>query len=130
VTWTDVADIHDIQKGKMKLVEVDSKKVVVANVEGKFYAFNDRCQHMNAPLHLGTLTGNVIRCPLHFSTFDVTTGKRLSDPKDLPPGLFQNIPADLVPFATRMGEILAQIETFDLETYETKTENDRIFLKT
>jgi nitrite reductase/ring-hydroxylating ferredoxin subunit len=130
MTWIDVSDIHDIETGKMKLVEVGSKKVVIANVEGKFYAFNDRCPHMNAALHLGTLTGKVIRCPLHFSTFDVTTGKKLTDPKEMPPELFQNIPADLVPFATRMGELLAQVEAFDLETCETKTENDRIFLKT
>ena len=73
--WVDVADTQDIEKGKMGLVEVERKKVVIANVEGTFYAFNDRCPHSNAPLHLGTLQSKVIRCAAHFSSFDVTTGK-------------------------------------------------------
>jgi nitrite reductase/ring-hydroxylating ferredoxin subunit len=34
VEWVDVADTHDIEKGKMILVEVERKKVVIANVEG------------------------------------------------------------------------------------------------
>ena len=73
--WVDVADTQDIEKGKMGLVEVERKKVVIANVEGTFYAFDDRCPHSNAPLNLGTLQGKVIRCAAHFSSFDVTTGK-------------------------------------------------------
>ena len=41
--WVGVADTQDIEKGKMRLVEVERRKVVVANVGGTFYAFNDRC---------------------------------------------------------------------------------------
>ena len=79
--WIDVANAQDIGKGKLKLVEAQGKKMVIANVDDRFYAFNERCPHMNAPLHLGTLQGKVITCPLHFATYDVTTGKKLSEPK-------------------------------------------------
>ena len=115
----------------MILVEVEGKKAVIANVEGKFYAFNDRCPHMNAPLHLGTLQGKVIMCALHFATYDVTTGKKLSDPKELstPPEIMQKMPANFLQMAGKMAEIMQQIETTDLETYETKTENNRIFVR-
>jgi nitrite reductase/ring-hydroxylating ferredoxin subunit len=131
VKWVDVADTQDIEKGKMSLVEVGRKKAVIANVEGKFYAFNDRCPHMNAPLHLGTLQGKVIMCALHFATYDVTTGKKLSDPKELstPPEIMQKMPANFLQMAGKMAEIMQQIETTDLETYETKTENNRIFVR-
>jgi len=115
----------------MILVEVGRKKVVIANVEGTFYAFNDRCPHSNAPLHLGTLQGKVITCGLHFSSFDVTTGKKLSDPKELsvPPEIFQNMPANFLQMEAKLAEIRRQIETLDLETYETKTENSRLFVR-
>ena len=129
--WVDVADTQDLEKGKMILVEVGRKKVVIANVEGTFYAFNDRCPHSNAPLHLGTLQGKVITCGLHFSSFDVTTGKKLSDPKELsvPPEIFQNMPANFLQMEAKLAEIRRQIETLDLETYETKTENSRLFVR-
>ena len=128
--WVDVADTHDIEKGKMILVEVERKKVVIANVEGASYAFNDRCPHSNAPLHLGTLRGKVITCALHFSSFDVTTGKKLSNPRELsvPPEIIQKMPANFLQMEQKLAEIRRQIETLDLETYETKTENNRIFV--
>jgi nitrite reductase/ring-hydroxylating ferredoxin subunit len=119
----------------MSLVEVERTKVVIANVEGTFYAFNDRCPHMNAPLHLGTLHGKVIRCALHFSSYDVTTGEKLSDPTELnressiPPEILQKLPANLLQTERRTAEIRRQIETLDLDTYETKTENNRIFVR-
>lgn len=129
--WVDVADTQDFEKGKMRLVEVERKKVVIANVEGKFYAFNDRCPHQNAPLHLGTLQGKVITCPLHFSSYDVTTGKKLSDPQEMsmPPEIMQKMPVNFLQMAGKMVEIMRQIETLDLETYETKIENSKLFVK-
>jgi nitrite reductase/ring-hydroxylating ferredoxin subunit len=129
--WVGVADTQDIEKGKMRLVEVERRKVVVANVGGTFYAFNDRCPHSNAPLHLGTLQGKVITCALHFSSFDVTTGKKLSDPKELsvPPEIIQKMPANFLQMEQKLAEIRQQIETLDLETYETKTENNRLFVR-
>jgi 3-phenylpropionate/trans-cinnamate dioxygenase ferredoxin subunit len=129
--WVDVANVQDIGKGKMKLVEAQRKKVVVANVDGRFYAFSDRCPHQNAPSHLGVLQGKVIICPLHFSSFDVTTGKKLSEPKamSIPPEMAQKLPADLLQMFGKMAEIMSHIETLDLETYETKTEVGKVYVK-
>jgi nitrite reductase/ring-hydroxylating ferredoxin subunit len=127
VKWVDVADTQDIEEGKMSLVEVERTEVVIANVKGNFYALNDRCPHMNAPLHLGTLQGTVLMCPLHFSSFDVTTGEKLSDP--IPPEIIQKMPDSFLQMEEKLAEIRRQIETLDLETYETKTENNRIFVK-
>ncbi len=103
----------------------------IANVGGTFYGFDDRCPHSNAPLHLGTFHGKVITCALHFSSFDVTTGKKLSDPKELSisPEIMQKMPANFLQMAGKMAEIMQQIETLDLETYETKTENNRILVR-
>jgi nitrite reductase/ring-hydroxylating ferredoxin subunit len=54
VTFVKVAKTIDIPLGKMKHVEVDGKEILIANVEGKFYAVGDRCPHMSAMLSKGT----------------------------------------------------------------------------
>jgi nitrite reductase/ring-hydroxylating ferredoxin subunit len=64
----------------MRCVVVDRERVLLANVEGVFYALRDACGHRGASLVRGTLTGHVIECPLHYATFDVRTGKLLSGP--------------------------------------------------
>jgi nitrite reductase/ring-hydroxylating ferredoxin subunit len=66
--------------GAMTWVVVDRERVLLANVDGMFYALRDACGHRQAPLSKGTLDGYVIECPLHFATFDVRTGKLLSGP--------------------------------------------------
>ena len=78
MTFVKVAKTIDIPVGKMKHVEVDGKEVLIANVEGKFYAVGDKCPHMSAILSKGILNNTIVTCPRHFSSFDVTTGKVIS----------------------------------------------------
>jgi 3-phenylpropionate/trans-cinnamate dioxygenase ferredoxin component len=66
--------------GTMTWVAIDRERVLLANIDGEFYALRDACGHRQAPLSKGTLHGHVIECPLHFATFDVRTGKLLSGP--------------------------------------------------
>lgn len=56
------------------------EKVLVANVQGRFYAVEDRCTHMGYPLYLGNIDGRVLTCGFHSARFDVTTGEVLSPP--------------------------------------------------
>jgi nitrite reductase/ring-hydroxylating ferredoxin subunit len=69
-----------LSPGAMTWVPIDRARVVIANVDGAFYALQDRCGHRHAPLSKGTLEGHVIECPLHFAQFDVRTGKLLCGP--------------------------------------------------
>ena len=64
----------------MKWVAVDRERVVLANVNGAFYALRDVCGHKNAPLSRGKLVGHLIECPLHFAQFDVRTGELVNGP--------------------------------------------------
>ena len=66
--------------GAMTWVAIDRERVLIANVDGAFYALQDACGHRGAPLSRGTLLGHVIECPLHFGCFDVRTGKLLTGP--------------------------------------------------
>jgi nitrite reductase/ring-hydroxylating ferredoxin subunit len=78
--FVPVGRTSDLQPGQMKWVAVDRERVLLVNVEGTYYALQDKCGHQWAPLSRGRLRGAVIECPLHFACFDVRTGALLSGP--------------------------------------------------
>ena len=75
-----VAQVDDLAPGEMKFVAIDRERIVLANVEGSFYALRDVCGHRNAPLSRGRLDGCIVECPLHFAQFDIRTGKFVDGP--------------------------------------------------
>jgi nitrite reductase/ring-hydroxylating ferredoxin subunit len=75
-----VAKASDLAPGQIKWVAVAHERVVLANVDGAFYALRDVCGHKNAPLSRGRLVGCLIECPLHFAQFDMRTGKLFNGP--------------------------------------------------
>jgi 3-phenylpropionate/trans-cinnamate dioxygenase ferredoxin subunit len=81
VTLVKVAETSEIPLGQMKAVKIDEKEVLIANVNGVYYAIGNICTHMGGNLSKGMLEGNTVTCPRHKSKFDVTTGKVVSGPK-------------------------------------------------
>jgi nitrite reductase/ring-hydroxylating ferredoxin subunit len=79
-SFVAVARTSELSAGEMKWVAVDGDRLVLANVEGAFYAISDVCGHRNAPLSRGKLVGHLIECPLHFAQFDVRTGELVNGP--------------------------------------------------
>ena len=115
--FKEIAQVDGIPTGEMKKYEVDDVEITIANSEGSYFAFSDRCPHMNAPLHMGKIEGSELVCPFHKARFDLKTGNKLSDPK---------IP---IPKAFKMGKMMAGIKTNNMIVYETKVEDGRIFVK-
>jgi nitrite reductase/ring-hydroxylating ferredoxin subunit len=95
-----VATVAEIPPGAMKCVAIERERVLLANVEGDFYAIGDLCGHRNAPLSRGRLAGHIVECPLHFAQFDVRTGKLVDGP----------------------------VST-DVPSYETRIEGERVYVK-
>lgn len=60
--------------GKMK-VSAGGKTVMLAKIDGSYYAIDDKCPHMGSSLSGGNLVDGNIVCPRHGSVFDVKTGK-------------------------------------------------------
>ena len=79
--YVKVAVKSEIPIGKMKMVKLGDKEVLIANVNGTYYAINNRCTHAGTDLSQGTLEDNIVECPKHHSKFDVTTGRVVSPPK-------------------------------------------------
>ncbi len=75
-----VAQVSELAAGEMKFAAVDGQRIVLANVEGRFYALRDTCGHRSAPLSRGRLLGHLIECPLHYALFDLRTGKLVDGP--------------------------------------------------
>jgi nitrite reductase/ring-hydroxylating ferredoxin subunit len=62
---------------------------------------------------MGTLQGKIVTCPLHFSRFDVTTGKKISGSVEAKMGWLDNHPPSFLTYAKRIAEIQAPIKTYD-----------------
>jgi nitrite reductase/ring-hydroxylating ferredoxin subunit len=78
-----VGRASDIGEGKMTHVTAGGKEVLVANVEGNYYAINNTCNHAGAELHEGELSGKELTCPWHGAKWDVTTGGLVWFPQKL-----------------------------------------------
>jgi nitrite reductase/ring-hydroxylating ferredoxin subunit len=128
--FVEVAKVNEIPDGKMKHFEVNHKEIMIANLDGKFYALSDRCSHTNARLSLGTLNGKVVTCPLHGARFDITTGKKVKDPMELDfSKLPEPIPESLQKIFANSARIISIIKTYDQDSYETKVEGNRVEVK-
>jgi 3-phenylpropionate/trans-cinnamate dioxygenase ferredoxin subunit len=80
----DAGSTSEIKPGKMKRVDTpDSKRVLVCNVDGEFYAVDDMCTHEDASLYLGCLKGDQVQCSLHGGMFNVKTGAATVDPAEI-----------------------------------------------
>ena len=78
--WVRVGKISDIEDGKALAVQAGAAQVAVFNIDGKFYAIENRCGHRGGPLADGHCEGVIVTCPWHGWTFDVKTGVCLNAP--------------------------------------------------
>ncbi len=78
--FVKVATVTEIPPGTKKIVEVEGILIVVANIDGQFYAVEDVCTHDGGPLGEGKLDGCQLICPRHGARFDVRTGAALTMP--------------------------------------------------
>ena len=70
-----VCSKNDIENGKGKVVEVNGEKIAVMNDNGKFFAIDNECKHMQGPLGEGNCENGVVTCPWHAWKYDLKTGK-------------------------------------------------------
>lgn len=128
-SFVEAAKVDEIPSGKMKHIENNGKEIVIANVNGKFYALDDRCAHMNAPLSMGNLTANIVTCPFHGAKFDVTSGKKIAEPVLTPSQEMEPLPKMWQKFMDHAGQLMSHIRTYDQLTYEIKVEGNTVKVK-
>lgn len=75
-----ICSVEQISNGKTLVVKVGRDEVIIANLDGEYYAVSDYCPHAGWLLHDERLKGEVLPCSLHGSTFNIKTGNVVSGP--------------------------------------------------
>ncbi len=78
-----IATTNEISNGEMKSFVIKDKEILIVNVNGEFFAIDNRCSHMGGNLSEGTLENDIIICPRHGSRFNVRNGEAIMGPKIL-----------------------------------------------
>ena len=131
-----VAPAGDIPPGSRKLVEVNGRAVVVFNIDGEFFALNNRCPHRGGSLCAGVTTGlvlshepgdyqytrkgEIIRCPWHSWEFDIRTGQSWCDPG--------KVKTRKYPVSVEHGAKLVE-GPYKAETFSVSVENDYVVVE-
>lgn len=97
--WIDACAVSDINQEDLIAWEHDGHSYAIYKTEKGFFATDLMCTHEKESLEEGLVINGVIECPLHGGRFDICTGKALSAP----------------------------VYT-DLQTYQVKVENGRVFV--
>ncbi len=67
-----------------RMVEFDGRQILLANVDGNYYAVGNVCTHEEGPLDQGILDGYEVQCPWHESRFDLRSGEPTQGPAMAP----------------------------------------------
>lgn len=121
VDYIEVGRTNYLTDGSMVRVYIEGQDIVLARVDGKYYAAAGRCPHMRGFLSRGKLKGTVVTCPVHGSRFDLKEGRVVrwvegSGYKSL-----------IGKFMSFMG--IAAKEAKPLAIYEVKIDGDRVMAK-
>ena len=62
-------------EGMGTLVEVESNRIALFNLDGEIFAIDDACTHEGGPLSEGSVQGDEVVCPWCGSRFSVVSGE-------------------------------------------------------
>ena len=69
-----------LAEGQMMSCVAGGEELLIAHVDGQYYAVSNICSHGGQRLSGGRLAGYEVHCPLHRAAFDVRTGAALCAP--------------------------------------------------
>ena len=98
--WIYVCEKDEIDFEDLKRFDYKNKTFCIYNIKDGFFTTDGMCTHEEVHLEDGLVVDDEIECPMHLGVFKIKTGKVVQDP-----------PCE------------------DLNTYPTKVENDKIFIK-
>jgi nitrite reductase/ring-hydroxylating ferredoxin subunit len=75
-----LCDKEVLPVGELRSFKLRGLEVLVVNFGDKVSCLDGRCTHAGAPLAEGTLDGEVLTCPWHYSQFNIKTGQVLRGP--------------------------------------------------
>ena len=100
LNWVEVCNESEIEIDDLRKFDHIDKTYCIYRLADGFYATDGLCTHEEVHLEDGLVMHGEIECPMHQGIFDIKTGKAVSEPACI-----------------------------DLKTYETKIENNKIYIK-
>lgn len=79
--YIKAAEINDLKDGEKRKLNINNTVLLLVNVQGTYYAINNKCPHMGGSLYDGKQEGYNITCPRHGSVFDVRNGAMVKNGK-------------------------------------------------
>jgi len=76
--WQPVGGIDDIFEGFINKADACGIKLILLQIDGELFAYEDACPHERHPLSLGELEGDILTCAKHLWEFEIRTGKHIS----------------------------------------------------
>jgi nitrite reductase/ring-hydroxylating ferredoxin subunit len=76
--WQYAGTLDDVWEGEVHGVNLGGVDVVLCNVDGELFAYEDRCPHLANPLSHGVLNHHTLTCAAHEWEFDARTGQGLN----------------------------------------------------
>ena len=78
--WQPVCRQSELLPGEHAVCFDGDTAILVCNVDGEYYALEDKCTHQDFELSASALAGHEIECVLHGARFDVRSGEALCPP--------------------------------------------------
>lgn len=71
--WINVGPAAQFETG-MHAITAGRRRIVVAKLQGRLFAFDAFCPHVQGPMDRAEIEGAIISCPLHAWRFDLENG--------------------------------------------------------
>ena len=78
MTFTRVAALSKLFDGERRCFTLEGRRVFLIKLEGRVYAYENRCAHRELPIATGRLDGYVLTCPVHEWQYDIRSGRSVN----------------------------------------------------
>jgi nitrite reductase/ring-hydroxylating ferredoxin subunit len=73
--WLEVSLSQGLAEGAALSLRAGGMNLLLIRRQGRIYALENRCPHMDCPLARGRLEGFILTCPCHDWRFDIRSGE-------------------------------------------------------
>lgn len=87
-SFHQVARTDDVPPGKVKVVEIGGRSILLCHSRDGLFAIENMCSHAAEPLECGRMKAGWIACPVHGARFDLATGEAMNPPATQPIATF------------------------------------------
>ena len=97
--WISAGKVDSIVEGQPKIIIHKRLEIAIFQVGIEYFALRNFCPHRGGPIGEGIVSGNLVTCPYHDWTFEISTGECTLNPA-----------ARVQSFATRMAGEEIEVE--------------------